>query len=421
MKMNRIIAIITIVISAGILVAGFYYIKKADADSPRLPLLSPEERQWLDSHDGTITIGADPDYPPIDYVENGRHSGLSEDYFRLIEKRLNVRFKRVNPATWKDLLDGLRERRIDVIKCADSSEDRKKYALFTHPIINVPTVILTRRNVTRDYTLPELTGLRVGITRDYAVHEIVRRDYPSLTVVPQKNDEIGIRMVSYGDIDVMISDLPTASYFIEKMKITNLRIAGETGLTYHLSIGCRNDWPILHSILDKALDTITEKEKDQIFRKWIKLEYNRFLYSRSFWMLLIIMSGIVLLAVGVVSLWNRTLQTQVRERTRELDMYKNQLERIVDERTRELMETNVALNNTNEQLRIALSNVKSLSGLLPICANCKKIRNDTGYWEQIESYITNHTDVDFSHSLCPECVEKIYGARFVKKKGEDAD
>ncbi len=55
-----------------------------------------------------------------------------------------------------------------------------------------------------------------------------------------------------------------------------------------------------------------------------------------------------------------------------------------------------------------ISNIKQLSGLLPICASCKNIRNDNGYWQRVEEYIREHSDVDFSHSMCPDCVEKFY-------------
>ena len=60
------------------------------------------------------------------------------------------------------------------------------------------------------------------------------------------------------------------------------------------------------------------------------------------------------------------------------------------------------------ELQEALSNVKVLSGLLPICASCKKIRNDKGYWEQIEMYVKDHSDADFSHGICPDCAKKLY-------------
>jgi hypothetical protein len=67
------------------------------------------------------------------------------------------------------------------------------------------------------------------------------------------------------------------------------------------------------------------------------------------------------------------------------------------------------------ELQGALSKVKQLSGLLPICASCKKIRDDKGYWNQIEEYIRNHSEADFSHGLCPPCLERLY-PDFVKDK-----
>lgn len=67
-----------------------------------------------------------------------------------------------------------------------------------------------------------------------------------------------------------------------------------------------------------------------------------------------------------------------------------------------------ALRREKEKLEEALAEVKKLSGLLPICSSCKKIRDDNGYWNQIENYIRDHSEADFSHSLCPECAKKLY-------------
>lgn len=66
-------------------------------------------------------------------------------------------------------------------------------------------------------------------------------------------------------------------------------------------------------------------------------------------------------------------------------------------------------NQLIEQLQSTLRQVKQLSGLLPICSSCKKIRDDKGYWNQIESYIHDHSDAEFSHSLCPDCADSMYG------------
>jgi CheY-like chemotaxis protein len=60
------------------------------------------------------------------------------------------------------------------------------------------------------------------------------------------------------------------------------------------------------------------------------------------------------------------------------------------------------------ELQIALAEVKTLSGLIPMCANCKKIRDDRGYWNQVESYIAARTDASFTHGICPECAKILY-------------
>lgn len=70
------------------------------------------------------------------------------------------------------------------------------------------------------------------------------------------------------------------------------------------------------------------------------------------------------------------------------------------------------LNLSVESLQSALNEVKALRGILPICSFCKKIRNDDGYWDQVEVYVANHSDADFSHSICPDCMKKNYGEFF---------
>ncbi len=66
------------------------------------------------------------------------------------------------------------------------------------------------------------------------------------------------------------------------------------------------------------------------------------------------------------------------------------------------------LRESNERLKSALAEVRYLSGLLPICARCKKIRDDKGYWHQVEMYIQERSDAKFSHSICPDCARKLY-------------
>jgi AmiR/NasT family two-component response regulator len=68
----------------------------------------------------------------------------------------------------------------------------------------------------------------------------------------------------------------------------------------------------------------------------------------------------------------------------------------------------MALRRLNQELQAALDQVKTLNGLLPICASCKKIRDDSGYWQQVEVYLQQHSQAEFTHGLCPDCLAALY-------------
>ncbi len=74
----------------------------------------------------------------------------------------------------------------------------------------------------------------------------------------------------------------------------------------------------------------------------------------------------------------------------------------------------------NERIQEAMANIKTLGGLIPICSNCKKIRDDRGYWEHLEKYIQTHSEAHFSHGICPECAAKLY-PDFISGKGEEGN
>lgn len=98
------------------------------------------------------------------------------------------------------------------------------------------------------------------------------------------------------------------------------------------------------------------------------------------------------------------LERRVEERTAELQAVNEQL---VDEiRRREHIQAQQS--QTLAELQQAMKDIKTLSGLIPICSSCKKVRDDDGFWNQIEAFISEHSDAMFSHGICPECKEVLY-------------
>jgi tetratricopeptide (TPR) repeat protein len=114
----------------------------------------------------------------------------------------------------------------------------------------------------------------------------------------------------------------------------------------------------------------------------------------------------------------KCLEEHMNEKSMEkIAMLQVQLETEKKEREAEIYRLkNVELSSMNAKLRDALAHVKKLQGMLPICANCKKVRDDDGYWQQIEAYISDHSDVKITHGICPECIIKLYGEEFAREE-----
>jgi DNA-binding response OmpR family regulator len=75
---------------------------------------------------------------------------------------------------------------------------------------------------------------------------------------------------------------------------------------------------------------------------------------------------------------------------------------------RRMIEMRLELSEKVEELRKALDQVRTLKGIVPICANCKNVRDDQGYWNRVENYVKEHTEAEFSHAVCPDCMKKLY-------------
>jgi len=363
--------------------------------------LTNEERNWLTEHDGKIRFAVSDNYPPFDfYDKNNKYIGLSADYIRLIEEKLHFRFKMVRLKNWEEILIKAKSGDIDVISSIQENSIRSKFLLFTRPYVDTPSVIISRQEVVEPLTLNKMKGMKIAVVKGYAVENHLKKNYDYLELYSYPDPFAGLTSVAFKNMDAMVLDLPVASFYISKEGIANLKMAGSTGYKKNLCFASRKEIPILNQILDKGLGMITREEKRTILARWFPSEQQLFYKDRTFWIIavvpILLMSGIIL----TILVWNRSLQNQVRERTKALN---------------EELENR---KKTQRELKETLDNVRTLEGLIPICAKCKKIRDDKGYWNNLEEYIQNHSSVLFSHGICTECSDELYGDKnwYIKMK-----
>ncbi|MBW2612675.1 MAG: transporter substrate-binding domain-containing protein [Deltaproteobacteria bacterium] len=283
-------------------------------------LFTEPEIAWLKKHP-VITAAPDPDFPPVEFFDNqGAYRGIAADTIALIEKKLGIRFNIIRLKNWDEVLEYARAGKIDMITAATPTPQRRAYLRFTESIVDLPSVIIVRQSVKQNLSMADLKGMKIAVVNQYAFHDFMINNHPDIELNPVADTQTGLRMVSFGMVDAMVGNIATASYNIEKEKITNLRIAGRSEFIYNLAFAPLKGIPELHGILQKGLSLITAREKEKIYSKWIKLEQISPFNSRKFWIGLIAAAVCVMLAIAGVLIWNRSLQRLVKQRTNALEV-----------------------------------------------------------------------------------------------------
>jgi two-component system, NarL family, sensor histidine kinase EvgS len=234
--------------------------------------LSDAQRLWLAEHP-RLRVATKQEWAPIDvYTYEGQFRGLSGDYLHLIGQRLNLRFEITPMPTLQDGLLALREGRADILPSVARTPQREAFMRFTEPYLDVPNVYLARRGVGPVGAEHSLAALRVAVERGYAVSGLVREHHPQASIVEFDDSAQALQGVSNSDADVYLGALPTTTFLVEKLLLTNLEIRGPLrGALSALSFGVAADNSVLQEILNRALDSITLAERQEIHRRWVPL------------------------------------------------------------------------------------------------------------------------------------------------------
>jgi PAS domain S-box-containing protein len=290
-----------------------------DPQAMQAPLaLSAAEKAFLAEHP-RIQMGIDIDWAPFEYVNGaGTHQGMAADYLELVGKRLGVQFEPRTDLSWQETLAAAQNREVDILSCAVATPQREAFMEFTTPYLSFPMTIATDESISHLRDPQDLIGQPVGVVDGYASEDIIRRHYPELSLVTFESVGQGLTALSKGSIYAFVGNLATISHEIRTRGLTNLKISGEFPHRYELSIGVRPDWPLLSSAIQKALESITPKEHDDIYYRWIRTRFER---PENYAMLWRVASG-ALLIVLAIGWWNRRLAREVKRRKEAEERFK---------------------------------------------------------------------------------------------------
>ncbi len=272
--------------------------------------LSENEQQWLQAHP-SIRLAVDIDWSPFEYIDDSNnYVGMAAEYMALVSEKLGIEFDVEKEKPWSEVVESVKSGALDMYSCVVSTEQRREYVHFTKPYLSFPMVIVTSDQVAYVNGLKDLKTETVAVVRGYATQDLLERNHPGLELYLADNVADALEKLSVGKVYAYIGNIASVSDVIRREGLTNIKISGETPYRYELSMGVRKDWAEFMPILQKALDSITEQEHDQIYRNWIKLRYELGFDYQLMWKIL----AAVVLIVGFVVVWNRRLSSEIEKR-----------------------------------------------------------------------------------------------------------
>lgn len=238
------------------------------------PDLSDSEKAWLAAHP-QIRVGGMVDWAPIGFVsKEGVQQGLTADFLRLIEKRLNSVFLFDSTRPWPEKLDQIRNQKIDMIANIVKTEERSQFLLFSVPYFTCPYAIVTRRMDGQTIGgIQDLADKTLAVEKDYYLSLELKKKHPEIHLMVEDSTLQALEAVASEKADAYIGNRAVIAWLIEKEQLQDLKISGNTNFAPTLlRFGVRKDWPEFVSILNKTLDTISFEEHRAIRAKWLGVD-----------------------------------------------------------------------------------------------------------------------------------------------------
>lgn len=234
--------------------------------------LTAEEQAFIKEHP-VIQLGIDPELVPFEFIDSdGQYKGISSDYIKLLNQKTGLNMVVKTEKTWSQTYESAVEKKLDVLPCVAKTSEREQYFLFSNSYYTFQQVIVVKNQNETIKGIDDLNNIKVAVQKDSSYHNYLKR-FPKIKLSLYDTAEKALASVANGTETAFMGNLANASYIIKSNGLTELKyIKIDSGEKQNIYFAVRNDWPILVSIINKGLASITEEEKLAINNKWINVE-----------------------------------------------------------------------------------------------------------------------------------------------------
>ena len=232
---------------------------------------------------------------PFESIVNRKHIGILEDYMKQISKSLNIDLKFVPTSNWHESFEKTVKNECDILTTIAYKTNRENLLNFTKPYVDFPFVIAT--DITKPFIddINKLKDVKIALVKGFATSKLIQEKYKNFKFVEYPSLHDCLTAVKNGEVYAAIDSLAVIGFEIQNNFLGELKVSGriDEQLKLHMATNIENKH--LASILDKALDSINDKQKHDFFNKWVYIKYENNLDSE-----LLVRISILLLIIFIV-------------------------------------------------------------------------------------------------------------------------
>ena len=269
--------------------------------------LTKEEKNYISSH--TFKCITTTTWPPFNTFRNGKLEGIAVDFWNMVKNKLHLNAECIIVQSWSEVLNAIKNKTADITPATDKTP-QKNFAVFTKPYATFPIAIATRNDVGFIGSMFFLRNKTIAVGKNYTVAHLLKNNFPNFKIIETKNIKKALEMVSEGKAFAAIDIMPVLVYNINRYEFANLKISGKTPWNFNVRFMLSKNNSLLASAINKAIDTISEEQKQEIYRKWIHVTYQEGYSIKQLLPIIFISLFIIVLLIY----WNRLLKKEINER-----------------------------------------------------------------------------------------------------------
>lgn len=274
--------------------------------------LTADEIQFIEEHP-VIRVAVDPNFVPYEFFDtDGTYKGIAADYMDIISERTGLEFIVAEGLTWNQAYEKAILKDLDMLSSVLRTPAREQLFNYSDSYFDTYRVIIIKDNLLEVKTIKDLYGKKVAVQTNSSHHSYLRQ-FPEISLSLYQTVEEALQAVFTGVEVAFVGNYSTTSYLIKKNGFTDLRyIELDIAEKQSLHFAVRDDWPLLVSIINKALATITAEEKITISNRWINLEVKQ--NYETLFRILFIVAALITLVIIVSIFWIAKLKKEIKLR-----------------------------------------------------------------------------------------------------------